>query len=105
LIAVPNLQIEISVTPPTDDAAGDMAFASSNCKMFLLTASASTFGFWSAYLSEAKDIFYNCEAFKKGNRWVEENAAIFAHHKIIFPPEWRCLILSKNEGSVAILGK
>lgn len=60
----------------------DYAFFAHECQTIILTASASTFGFWSAYLSSARNIYYN-EKFAKNYELLRELNPLD-----VFPPNW-----------------
>uniref|UniRef100_A0A914X4Y2 L-Fucosyltransferase n=1 Tax=Plectus sambesii TaxID=2011161 RepID=A0A914X4Y2_9BILA len=72
----------------------DYAFFARHCHTILLTASASTFGFWSAYISSAEIVYYNVEyAMDKdfqGN-FVPAD---------IFPPTWIPLQLNSSNNVI-----
>lgn len=50
---------DMAIVLQSDRKEIDLAFMMKYCKAFVLTASASTFGFWGAYLSNASTIYYN----------------------------------------------
>uniref|UniRef100_A0A914VLJ5 L-Fucosyltransferase n=1 Tax=Plectus sambesii TaxID=2011161 RepID=A0A914VLJ5_9BILA len=60
----------------------DYAFFAQHCQSIILTASASTFGFWSAYLSSATAIYYNSK-FDKDNQLTSQ-----LKPEDFFPPGW-----------------
>ncbi len=74
----------------------DLAFASRHCNSIILTASASTFGFWMAYLSTNATIYYNYDFSKIGG--IEKEFV----RDDFFPPNWTPLLFDVDNGNVTI---
>jgi hypothetical protein len=74
----------------------DYAFVTRHCQTVILSASASTFGFWSAYLSSAENIYYNVD-FAKSDTLKNE----FTPNDV-FPPTWISLSLTSTNNTNVI---
>uniref|UniRef100_A0A915BAU5 L-Fucosyltransferase n=1 Tax=Parascaris univalens TaxID=6257 RepID=A0A915BAU5_PARUN len=80
-----NTRMRLYVTNAIRSAtpAVDFAFVQYNCDSVILTASASTFGWWTAFLAGPhKNIYYNTVFSKPNGIEKELNVTDF------FPPEW-----------------
>jgi len=71
----------------------DWVIATNNCDIILLTASASTFGWWMAFLSPSSTkIFYNWEFAKPENTSANvKNFRRDFNRDTFFPPKWTAL--------------
>lgn len=78
------------VPPQRDRPTIDLAFASRYCQTVILTASASTFGFWLAYLSLDEDVYYNKEFAISDFLRAEFTEAD------VFLPSWTALVQNKE---------
>ena len=72
----------------------DYAFVARHCQTVLLTATASTFAFWTGYLSSAENVYYNKDFAKNGQLKYEVNP------KDLFPPSW--IWIAQNTTTLAI---
>ncbi len=79
-----------------DRPAVDWAFATRYCNSIILTASASTFGFWMAYLSTNATIYYNYDFSKIGG--IEKELI----RDDFFLPDWIPLLFDVDNGNVTI---
>jgi hypothetical protein len=67
----------------------DYAFVARHCQTVILTASASSFGFWAAYLSSA-DVYYNVDF---------SISALLANQftlNDVFPPKWKSISINNT---------
>lgn len=74
----------------TNKPSTDYAFFARHCQTVLLTASASSFGFWTAYLSSAEKVYFNI---------FYGESSLFIGKIVIddfFPMEWVALSQDKQ---------
>jgi hypothetical protein len=76
-----------------------MNLASRYCHYYVLTASGSTFGWWTAYLmddSRQSRVFYNSKIFRAHRNDSAKNFV----ESYFFPSQWRRLVLDRNSSTV-----
>ncbi len=79
-----------------DRPAADWAFATRYCNSIILTAAASTFGFWMAYLSKNANIYYNYDLSQ-----IDGIEKEFVRDDF-FPPNWTPLLFDDDNETVSI---
>lgn len=73
----------------------DLAFAALHCNSFIHTASASSFGWWMAFLRKRKGfVFYNAQQ-KKNHKHINKQDDFD-----IFPSDWLMLTYNKENGTI-----
>uniref|UniRef100_A0A914WA27 L-Fucosyltransferase n=1 Tax=Plectus sambesii TaxID=2011161 RepID=A0A914WA27_9BILA len=81
-----RLDHDVFISPEPKRAAVDLALMAKYCDDIILTASASTFGFWGAYLAKKATVYYNAESYDFRTK----------HDADVFLPHWIPLNLSGN---------
>lgn len=77
----------------------DFAFARSYCNAMLLTATASTFGWWLAYLSKAENVYFNQKFLKDTASDDYRNAISFVDYIL---PNYVALYYNESENRITM---
>ncbi|VDK20366.1 unnamed protein product [Anisakis simplex] len=83
----------VNITPIVD-----IAFCSSYCDAVLITASASTFGWWMAYLTRPNTSIYYNSVFSKTNGIERE-----LNPRDFFPPHWKSLNMTESPNGTVFI--
>jgi hypothetical protein len=89
--------VQVVVLPKSDPQLVDMAIGALHCQTILLSASFSSFAFWTAFLGIEKNVYHNLYRYNapyhKDVRLVEGN----------FPPSWKPIFYNETDDTAQIL--